>query len=376
MSIVESGALESQIATTCISTRTSAYPIHVVQSVDEALQLLAARVRGRPVWIVTDTEVAYWHGRTLIDFLRKRSVPIHSTSLAPGEASKSLDSVRAIMDWMSATGFSRRDTLVAFGGGMVVDTTGLVASIYMRGVPYLNLATTLLAQVDAAIGGKVGVDHGSAKNLIGSFYEPQAVISCTEYLSSLDSRELRCGLAEVIKKAVIASPRLFDYLENHLGQIIGGSTSVLYEVVRSASILKAALIEADPYESDLRRPLNFGHTVGHAVETATGYGPVRHGEAVAFGIAVAVDIALRRGVIGPVDASRITRLLAASGLPVRIDALAATPRTDNLVAALDKIRQVRAGSLRFVLPAAIGATEIVDDVTSAEIVAAMTRGAR
>jgi 3-dehydroquinate synthase len=259
---------------------------------------------------------------------------------------------------------------------VIVDTTGLVASIYMRGVPYLNLATTLLAQVDAAIGGKVGVDHGSAKNLIGSFYEPQAVISCTDYLSSLDSRELRCGLAEVIKKAVIASPRLFDYLEHHLGEIVSGSPSVRYEVVRSASILKAALIEADPYETDLRRPLNFGHTVGHAVETATGYGPVRHGEAVAFGIAVAVDIAVRRGILRPVDASRITRLLEASGLPVRIDALAATPRTDKLVAALDKIRQVRAGSLRFVLPAAIGATEIVDDVTPAEIVAAMTRGAR
>jgi 3-dehydroquinate synthase len=275
------------------------------------------------------------------------------------------------LDWLSESDIRRRDVLVAIGGGVVIDTAGWVASIYMRGISYINVPTTLLAQVDAAIGGKVAVNHDTAKNLIGGFYSPDAVVSCTGWLGSLNARQTRSGLAEAIKMAIISSPELFAFIEQNLGSLQSLSADSLRPLVHASSAIKCALVERDPYEVDLRRTLNFGHTVGHAVETATGYGPVLHGEAVAFGMCVAMRIALARGVLEPPIAARIISILRFLGLPVVLEDLPAVPAVDEVIAALEMVRQVRNGSLRFVLPACIGSALIVDDVCDDEIRAAV-----
>jgi 3-dehydroquinate synthase len=263
---------------------------------------------------------------------------------------------------------------VAVGGGAIIDTAGWVASIYMRGISYLNVPTTLLAQVDAAIGGKVAVNHDTAKNLIGSFYAPDAVVSCTDWLSTLDSRQFRSGLAEAIKMAVMSSGQLLAFIEQHLESLAALDPSCLQSLVHAASVIKCVLVERDPYEVDLRRTLNFGHTVGHAVETVTGYGPVLHGEAVAYGMAVAVRVAHARGVLARSVASRIVAILRSVGLPVALGDLPAVPEEEHLIQALEKVRQVRDGSLRFVLPTGIGSALIVDDVGNDEIRSALAGG--
>jgi 3-dehydroquinate synthase len=293
------------------------------------------------------------------------------TSFPPGEASKSLRTACDMLDWLASTALARRDIVLAVGGGVVTDTAGWVASAYMRGVPYINVPTTLLGDVDAALGGKVAVDHSSAKNLIGAFYQPKAVVSNVEYLSTLDHRQVAAGLAEAVKKAVIGSPEFFGLIERVAGDVLERDLLVLERVVRAASVIKSELVCADPYEEDLRRPLNFGHTIGHAVETVTGYGPVLHGEAVAFGMTVAAQIAVNRGILDRQVRDRLVRLLSSVGLPTALSDFDADICPSTVVAALDQIRKIRDGQIRFVLPVELGATLIADDVTNREVSAAM-----
>jgi 3-dehydroquinate synthase len=241
----------------------------------------------------------------------------------------------------------------------------------MRGVPYINVPTTLLAHVDAALGGKVAVDHPSAKNLIGAFYQPKAVISNVGYLSTLDTRHVSAGLAEAIKKGVIGSPELFELIERVAYDVLDRDLCALEEVVRAASLVKCELIARDPYEEDLRRPLNFGHTVGHAVETVSGYGPVLHGEAVAYGMCVAAEIASSRGMLNGSVSERLVGLLRRVELPTALSDLRAAVEPAQVIGALDQIRKIRDGRIRFVLPTALGETVIADDVTNDEVHAAM-----
>jgi 3-dehydroquinate synthase len=349
------------------AVRQDAYSVHVVGTEPAALDLLAAHLAGRTVALITDSTVNDLHGRRLAELLRERQVRVRIATIRPGERSKDLGTACGLLDWLARTDLARRDMVLAMGGGVVLDTAGWVASAYMRGIDYVNLPTSLLAQVDAAIGGKVGVDHGSAKNLVGAFHQPVAVVSCLEYLTTLDARQTRSGLAEVIKKAVIASPDLFEFLEQSLDRLLAHDPATLATLVHAASAIKCELVQRDPYEKDLRRPLNFGHTVGHAVETATGYGTVMHGEAVAFGMAVAVRLAGARGLIDAATQARVLSLVSAAGLPVRREDLPDLPAEDTILGALDKIRQIRGGSLRFVLPTALGSVVIRDDVSSDEI---------
>jgi 3-dehydroquinate synthase len=321
--------------------------------------------------VVTDENVDRIAAERITKWLSGAGTPVQKMVIPAGERSKSLPTAVSLLDWLARGEIRRRDILLAVGGGVVIDTVGWVASAYMRGIPYINLPTTLLAQVDAAIGGKVAVDHDLAKNLIGAFYAPQAVVSCVGWLTTLDPRQVRAGLAEVIKMAVISSPQLLGYIERHLTALLALDVPRLRTLVHAAAAIKCALVERDPYETDLRRTLNFGHTVGHAVETVTGYGPVLHGEAVAYGMAVAVRVALGRGVLDPAVAARITGLLRAAGLPAAPAELPAAPAADAVIAALAKVRQVRDGSLRFVLPAGIGTALIADDVSDTEIRAAL-----
>jgi 3-dehydroquinate synthase len=362
-------ALDGPITTSV--RRTSSYSIHVTGDEHGALQALAGLIGARTVALITDETVDELHAGRIAQWLSGQGLKVQKRAIPAGERSKSLATASSLLDWLAQTDTRRRDILLAVGGGVVIDTVGWVASAYMRGIPYVNLPTTLLAQVDAAIGGKVGVDHHIAKNLIGAFYAPHAVVSCVGWLSTLDSRQVRSGLAEAIKMAVISSPQLFGFIEQHLGSLLALDSSVLQPLVHAAAAIKCALVERDPYEVDLRRTLNFGHTVGHAVETVTGYGPVLHGEAVAYGMAVAVRVATARGVLAPAVAARIVGSLRAAGLPVASAELPLTPAPDEVIAALAKVRQVRDGSLRFVLPTSIGSALIVEDVSEDEIRAAL-----
>jgi 3-dehydroquinate synthase len=272
-----------------------------------------------------------------------------------------------LWDELAHSGMARRDLVVNFGGGVIADLGGWVASGYMRGVPYANVPTTLLAQVDGALGGKVAVNHPLAKNLLGAFHQPVAVVAGIAFLASVSGRHLRAGLAESIKKAVIASPAYFELIENRLEAILAREPEALEAVVRAAVAIKCALIERDPFENDLRRPLNFGHTVGHPLETVTGYRPLLHGEAVAFGMVVESRIAAARGLLDDPTLDRLVALLRRCDLPTTAHDLRAPVDAAALVAAMEKVRQIRAGSLRYVLPVRLGETEIADDVSPAEL---------
>lgn len=353
--------------------RQDTYRIHVMRDSASAAEALLTALDGRRAAVITERTVASLPAYRVIDPLKAHGLLLGSMVVAPGERSKSMDTAYRLIDWLAQIGLARRDVVVAVGGGMIMDTAGWVASAYMRGVPYINVPTTLLAQVDAAIGGKVAVDHHAAKNLVGAFYHPKAVISSLEALGTLGPRQARAGLAEALKKAIIASPELFEYIEKNVDDLVLCRPSAVETLVRASSMIKTELVARDPYEIDLRRPLNFGHTVGHAVETTTGYGPVLHGEAVGFGMAIALDIARERGLLEPALADRIIRLLARLGLPVRLDQLNSMPAVEEVLSALAKIREIRDGSLRFVLPVELGATLIAEDVTEDEVRDALHR---
>jgi 3-dehydroquinate synthase len=347
--------------------RADAYPIHVVDTTAEAFALLRPLVAGRNVAVITDATVEALYGPALVRGLREHAADVFVRAIRPGEASKSLEQATRLWHWLAAGAMGRRDVVVAFGGGVICDLGGWVASGYMRGLPYVNVPTTLLAQVDGAIGGKVAVNHAAAKNLIGAFHQPAAVVAGIELLGSISDRHLRAGLAESIKKAVIASRPYWDFIEGSAEALLARQPSSLRRLVHAAAAIKTALIERDPYEEDLRRPLNFGHTIGHPLETVTGYGPLLHGEAVAFGMVVESRIAAARGLLEDDALQRLVDLLRRCGLPATAADLPARIDVDAVVPALEKVRLIRDGSLRFVLPTGIGETVIADDVGVDEV---------
>ncbi|AIR96070.1 3-dehydroquinate synthase [Streptomyces glaucescens] len=352
--------------------RRAEYAVALADSVEEAVKHLRTVVADQRIALVTDDTVAALHAEELQAELHRQDMDFTLASIPPGEESKTMRTAGSLLDWLADSRMRRRDVLVAFGGGVVIDTAGWVASAYMRGMPYVNLPTTLLAAVDAALGGKVAVDHPTAKNLIGAFHQPTAVVAAVPWLSTLPARHVRAGLAEAVKKGVIASPALFELIERHLPDIQDLEPTTLRRLVHGAATVKCALIDRDPYEEDLRRPLNFGHTIGHAVETVTGYGPVLHGEAVAFGMACAARISHARSWLDYASHTRFLTLLKRAGLPCERTQLPVPVDSEAVITALDKIRLIRDGRLRFVLPLGIGTTAISDDVTDDEIRQALT----
>jgi 3-dehydroquinate synthase len=346
--------------------RSDRYPVHITRSPDETLERLAPLVRGRGVAIVTDEVVESLFAAPLVAGLRELGCDVLVRAVPAGEASKSLEQAIRLWGWLARSTLARRDVVLALGGGVIADLGGWVASGYMRGIPYVNLPTTLLAQVDGALGGKVAVNHPVAKNLLGAFHNPVAVIADISCLRSLERRHIAAGLAECIKKAVIASPDYWRLIRRDAPAILAGDGAALERLVRGACAIKTALIERDPYEIDLRRPLNFGHTIGHPLETVTGYGPLLHGEAVAFGMVAESRVAAARGLLDPALLHELVELLSDCGLPTSAADLPVEVCADNIVEAMEKVRLIRAGSLRYVLPAAIGETVIADDVSEEE----------
>jgi 3-dehydroquinate synthase len=238
-------------------------------------------------------------------------------------------------------------------------------------VPYVNLPTTLVGQVDAGIGGKLAVNHPVAKNLIGGFCAPRGVISDVSFLRTLDRRQLRAGLAEAIKKAIIASPAYWDLIEDSAEAILAADPDALARLVHGAGAIKAELIARDPFERDSRRTLGFGHALAHPLETVTGYDGLLHGEAVAFGMVVEARMAAARGLLSDETLSRLLGLLRRVGLPTAADELAVAIDGDRLLASIERIRLIRGGEYRFVLPIDLGETVIADDVSPGELRAAL-----
>jgi len=348
------------------AARSDSYPVFVTRSLPDTLARLTQMLDGAQVAIVTDETVMALHGGALLDGLRDADVDVLVATLPEGEPSKSLEQAVNLWNWLADSSIARRDVLVTFGGGVINDTGGWVASGYMRGIPYINLPTTLLAQVDGALGGKVAVNHPVAKNLLGAFYQPKGVISNVAYLETIEDRHLRAGLAECIKKAIIASPEYWDFIETHADAILDRDLAALERLVHCASAIKTEIIQRDPYELDLRRPLNFGHTIGHPLETVSGYRPLLHGEAVALGMVVESRIAANRGLLPAATLERIIALLRRTGLPTSGADLPTPLDARAVLAAMEKVRLIRAGSLRYVLPARLGETVIADDVTQEE----------
>ena len=286
-----------------------------------------------------------------------------------GERFKQLATVTRVYDALVKAEADRGSTLVTFGGGVIGDMAGFAASTYLRGIPLVHVPTTLLAQVDSAVGGKVGVNHPLGKNLIGSFYQPHAVIVDPSVLGTLPRREFRAGLYEVVKYGVTSSPGLFERIGRDLNPIFDRDPAALTAIISESCQIKASVVAADEKEAGLRRILNFGHTAGHALEAVTKYKRFRHGEAVAYGMLVAAEIAARRNVMPATDREALAGLITRLGpLPPIADLSGA-----RMLEAMRHDKKVVAGRLHFVLPTGIGGTSIVNDVTEKEIKAALTR---
>jgi 3-dehydroquinate synthase len=320
------------------------------------------------LFIVTDNYIRSLYGDILDNSLQKHGGAHHFIEVARGEEAKTLEVASKVIDQILVKGAHRRGLLVAFGGGAITDLTGFVASIYMRGINYVNIPTTLTAQLDAGIGGKTAVDHHSVKNLIGSFFHPPSVYCDPQVLGSLPTRELKNGLAEAVKVAMISSSELFEFIEFNLESIIDKDIPSLSQLVQAAVRLKVRLLEKDPYEKNLRRSLNFGHSVAHTIEAAKGFSGINHGEAVAIGMACASRIAQKRRLCSKRTIKRLLTLLERAELPTGINDIS----VEEITKFLEPIKLIRGGSLHFVLPTGIGKVTIRDDISDEEIALAIT----
>jgi 3-dehydroquinate synthase len=316
-------------------------------------------------FVVTSPVVWRLHGRRLAQSLK----PAEPIIVPDGERFKHLQTVSRVYEALIRANADRASTLVTFGGGVIGDLAGFAASTYLRGIVLVHVPTTLLAQVDSAIGGKVGVNHALGKNLIGSFYQPHAVVIDPSVLATLPRREFRAGLYEVVKYGMTSSAPLFDRVKHSRDAIFAKEPSVLATIIADSCRIKAEVVAADERESGPRRILNFGHTAGHALEAVTKYRRYRHGEAVAYGMLVAAQLGADRGALAKQDQSALADLVTSLGpLPPIADVSAA-----EVVEAVRRDKKVVAGRLHFVLPTAIGATTIVDDVTEKELKASLKK---
>jgi 3-dehydroquinate synthase len=353
--------------------RSERYPIAVTRSLAATRERLLELIGSASVAVVADRTVLELHGSALLGALAEAGVEPEVVAVPAGERHKTLEQAARLLEWLTGTQLGRRDVVLTFGGGVVIDLAGWVASAYMRGVPYVNVPTTLVGQVDAAIGGKLAVNHPVAKNLIGGFFQPRGVVSNVAFLETLGRRHVRAGLAESIKKAIIASPAYWRLIESSAEAILARDLDALEALVHGASVIKAELIARDPYEEDSRRTLGFGHALAHPLETVTSYSGLLHGEAVAFGMAVEADMAAARGLLAPETLERILGLLRRVGLPTCAAELPARVDGARLLAATERIRLIRGGGYRFVLPIDLGETVIADDVAPDELHAALRR---
>lgn len=335
-----------------------AYPIHIGERLLTDAGLVMAHLDLPKAAIVTNTTVAPLYLQQLSEALRAPGVEVISIVLEDGERYKDWATLNRIYDALLERRCDRRTTLIALGGGVIGDLAGFAAATYMRGIPFIQIPTTLLAQVDSSIGGKTGINHPLGKNMIGAFYQPRLVLADTAVLASLPPRELSAGLAEVIKHGLIRDEGFVAWLEQNVEKLLACDAAALVHAVRRCCEIKAAVVAEDERETGVRALLNFGHTFGHAIESGLGYGKWLHGEAVAAGMVMAADLSRRLGYIALADVDRVVALLKRARLPVAPPDIA--PGRMLELMAVDK--KTEGGKLRFVLLDRIGAASIRSEV--------------
>jgi 3-dehydroquinate synthase len=343
------------------------YPISIGHGLLGQSKLFASAIGGARVAIVTNTTVGPLYLSKIETHLKGFDPVV--VSLPDGEEYKTLDTLNLIYNALLQHRCDRKTTLVALGGGVVGDMAGFAAATYQRGVPFIQVPTTLLSQVDSSVGGKTGVNHALGKNMIGAFYQPKAVVIDTGTLETLPARELSAGLAEVIKYGLIRDAVFFEWLENNIEKLLARDAEVLSFAIERSCRNKADVVAQDETEGGLRAILNLGHTFGHAIETGLGYGQWMHGEAVAVGMAMAADLSYRRGWLTSADVKRIEALLAKAGLPTRAPQSLSPNRFLELMS-VDK--KVLDGKMRLVLLKALGEAAIVDDTPPTLLEATLT----
>lgn len=345
-----------------VASGSGGYDVLIAPSLLSALgqTLRSIGVGGRLALVSDATVLKHW-GAFAAESLEVAGYSVATISVPPGEASKSLRGAEQLYGQLIREGFGRSDALVAFGGGVVGDLAGFVAATYHRGMSLVQVPTTLLAQVDSSIGGKVAVDHPLGKNLIGAFYPPRAVICDPTLLKSLTNRERWSGLAEVVKVALIADEQLVHSLERDLDIIGSGfaGEARMCEVVERAVRIKATIVSSDEREQGRRAILNFGHTLGHALEAVTGYGALTHGEAIVIGMRVALEISAQLGHSSAADAARALALLGRFPAPPPVS----PPAREAVIAAARRDKKAEGGALRFVVLAGVGRAQVVPAIS-------------
>ena len=300
-------------------------------------------------WLIADANVMQLHGERILAGLARDGVAVTSRAVPPGEPSKSVAMAAELWGWLSAEGAERADPIIALGGGVVGDLAGFVAATYLRGVPLIQVPTTLLAQIDSSVGGKVAVDLASGKNLVGAFYPARQTVIDPDLLATLPRRQLVADYAEVIKTAVIFDADMFERIDRYADAY--DAPVLLDELVTRCVRWKARVVDEDPHDHGARAVLNYGHTIAHALETVGGYGAYRHGEAVAIGMRGAAAISVRVGALASADADRQRALLRRVGLPQTY----ANVEPDELLTAMQRDKKVRGGRIQWVLAERIGA---------------------
>ena len=357
------------------------YKIYIKKGILSSLtEYLIRTIENKKVIVITNPLVNSLYGTKLLSVLKKGGYNPDFIEVPDGEKYKSLITANYLYDELLKRKVDRTTTLIALGGGVIGDLTGFIAATYMRGLPLVHIPTTLLAQVDSSIGGKVAVDHPLAKNIMGSFYQPRAVYIDPEVLQTLSERDINNGIVETIKIAVINSPSLFRWLEKNIAQILNKNIHLLGELVREAVPLKVDIVLKDPWERGLRKILNFGHSIGHALEVEARYQGLSHGEAVALGMLIETKIAHHRGMCSEALEEQIKSILSflpacavhadrrkQESINIAIKELDLNQLWETLT--LDK-KNIQ-GKMRFILPETLGKVTLVDDITKEEVIKAL-----
>ena len=345
------------------------YPIYIGTNLLEQPALFEPHLKSSTtVFIVSNTTVAPLYAKTLTNTLSQLGKTVRLLELPDGESFKDWQHLQLIFDELLAHGADRQSMIVALGGGVVGDMAGFAAASFMRGIRFIQVPTTLLAQVDSSVGGKTGINHPLGKNMIGAFHQPVAVIADLNTLRTLPPRELSAGLAEVIKHGAIADADFLDWIEANTGALLACDTNAMAHAVLRSCEIKSAVVSADEREGGIRATLNFGHTFGHAIESGLGYGEWLHGEAVGCGMVMAADLSARLGQIGQADAQRLKRIIASMHLPIAPPKLG----SQRFMELMQVDKKTEAGQIRYITLGSIGAARIqqVPDATVIETLVA------
>jgi len=347
--------------TETVNLKDRSYPIFIGKGASQEPEALIDRVKGSDVAIISDEVVAPLYLNQLLEGLPEKNIITYV--LPKGEQEKKLKTVHKIIDHLLQNGFGRDATLISLGGGVVCDITGFVASVFMRGVSVIQIPTTLLAQVDASVGGKTGVNHSLGKNLIGSFYQPSAVVCDTAFLSSLDPKEMSDGLAEIIKYGLIYDRDFFVWLQTNISNILEQDRASLRHAVQRSCQIKAEIVAQDEREQSIRAILNFGHTFGHAIENQTGYDQWSHGQAIAAGMVLASKLSAKMSLISEEDVELIKDILLRAGLPVEPPKIS----THDFIDAMKADKKVKARVIQLVLLKEIGSAFLTADYSEEDL---------